>query len=210
MFLKKVYEPRPTEESIQTSSTVPSTEENVENCSSSNKKFCTITRRSTKDKEIDDKMAKYLDSRMTQAKENPNLLFFKGMLPAVDLFTMDETLEFQAGVLALIQKIKGRNRVGYQTYDVPNTGWQDQYCGYYTQYPVNQQPTAFIPSPSLTSQTSYQANQQSTNFIQSPSPTTQSSYYSQRIPPSPTTSTVQSPNSQDLDILKDFSHLLMY
>ncbi|XP_072375826.1 uncharacterized protein [Diabrotica undecimpunctata] len=97
MFLKKVYKHRPTEESIQTSSTVPITEENVENCPSSNKKFCTRTRRSTKDKEIGDKMAKYLDSRMKQEKENPNLLFFKGMLPAVDSFTMDE---FQAGVLA--------------------------------------------------------------------------------------------------------------
>ncbi|CAG9837644.1 unnamed protein product [Diabrotica balteata] len=82
------------------------------------------------------------------------------MLPVVNSFTIDETLEFQAGVLALIQKIKGRNRVAYQTYDFQNTGWQDQYRGYYTQNPVNKQPTAFIPSPSPTYQTSMHHSRQ--------------------------------------------------
>ncbi|XP_045478973.1 uncharacterized protein LOC123683977 [Harmonia axyridis] len=188
MFLKKVYEPRSTQESIQNCD-----EGNVQSGPSNATEFRkpSIPKSTKSTTDVDEKISKFLDSRMTQQKENPNLLFFKGVLPAVDSFTMDETLEFQAGVLALIQKIKGRNRVGFQRYDY-QTEWQDPYRGYHTQ-PL-QQLAAFVHSPSPTSQSSYlsqpspaatsalQSIQQTTAFVHSPSPTSQSSYHSQPSP----------------------------
>ncbi|CAH2004957.1 unnamed protein product [Acanthoscelides obtectus] len=45
-----------------------------------------------------------------------NLSFFKGILPSLALLDDDQTLEFQSGVINLLQNIKHR-RVGQSTYD---------------------------------------------------------------------------------------------
>ncbi|CAH1957190.1 unnamed protein product [Acanthoscelides obtectus] len=54
--------------------------------------------------EVYDKMLQYLDRE--EKNENPQLHFFKSLLPIISTFDIDETLEFQYGVISLVQSIK--------------------------------------------------------------------------------------------------------
>lgn len=68
--------------------------------------------------EIDNKMIKFLDEQMNppekkprpNAEENPHVAFIKGLLPSLNKLDDDQTLEFQAGVINLLQKIKSQKR----------------------------------------------------------------------------------------------------
>lgn len=53
-------------------------------------------------------------------QDGRNLSFFKGILPSLALLDDDQILEFQSGVLNLLQNIKHR-RVGQSTYDWAHT-----------------------------------------------------------------------------------------
>ncbi|CAH2267059.1 jg22565 [Pararge aegeria aegeria] len=69
--------------------------------------------------EIDAKMMSYIDYQIKPKKieqDDRNLSFFKGILPSLALLDDDQTLEFQSGVLNLLQNIKHR-RIGQSTYD---------------------------------------------------------------------------------------------
>ncbi|XP_073956557.1 uncharacterized protein [Choristoneura fumiferana] len=66
--------------------------------------------------EVDDTMTKYLNSSNApkQKEDDPNLHFFKGILPAVSTLNEDETLQFQSGVLTLLQTIKKQRQIQKQ------------------------------------------------------------------------------------------------
>lgn len=73
--------------------------------------------------EIDAKMMSYIDYQIKPMKieqDGRNLSFFKGILPSLALLDDDQILEFQSGVLNLLQNIKHR-RVGQSTYDWAHT-----------------------------------------------------------------------------------------
>lgn len=61
-------------------------------------------------------MMKFLDQQMNppekkaspNAEENPHIAFIKGLLPSLNKLDDDQTLEFQAGVINLLQKIKSQ------------------------------------------------------------------------------------------------------
>ncbi|XP_072390184.1 uncharacterized protein [Diabrotica undecimpunctata] len=69
--------------------------------------------------EIDAKMMSYIDYQIKPKKieqDDRNLSFLKGILPSLALLDDDQTLEFQSGVINLLQNIKHR-RVGQSTYE---------------------------------------------------------------------------------------------
>ncbi|KAL4720746.1 hypothetical protein ACJJTC_006820 [Scirpophaga incertulas] len=71
-------------------------------------------------KEVNGRMVKFLDSRINPEKENHHLSFFKGIIPILNTLTIEETLEFQASVMTMLQKIKSGN------YERPNYGhWRN-------------------------------------------------------------------------------------
>lgn len=109
-FLQKVISYSPTHDSAikrtrsQTDSKMEiesSSEMSAQNIPSSSKK--------SKSSNTDDKISRFLNYGLAPEHENPLLSFFKGILPSLQSFNDDETLEFQSGVLSLIQTIK-RNR----------------------------------------------------------------------------------------------------
>lgn len=151
MFLKKVSEPRPPHESVSKKARTE-TEVGME---SDFRSPLIKDKRKIDNKEVNDRMVKFLDSRINPEKENHHLSFFKGIIPILNTLTIEETLEFQASVMTMLQKIKSRN------YERPNYGhWRDSYnqitgpdqYSDYTHNSVNQQATTSIPSTS--SQTS--------------------------------------------------------
>lgn len=75
-----------------------------DSCSDAEKQTPPVKRK-TKTEKLDDKMLKFLDSKLKH-HEHRHVSFIKGVLPSLATFDDDEHLEFQAGVLALIQKIK--------------------------------------------------------------------------------------------------------
>ncbi|CAG4958221.1 unnamed protein product [Colias eurytheme] len=61
--------------------------------------------------EVDTKMIEYMNDQLKKGRnepENPNLSFFKGILPQLSSLNEDQMLEFQSGVLNLLQNIKSR------------------------------------------------------------------------------------------------------
>lgn len=62
--------------------------------------------------EVDHKMMKFIDHQMGATskanEENHYLDFFKSLVPSVRKFDDDQFLEFQGGVIALIQKIRNK------------------------------------------------------------------------------------------------------
>uniref|UniRef100_A0A8D8T027 MADF domain-containing protein n=1 Tax=Cacopsylla melanoneura TaxID=428564 RepID=A0A8D8T027_9HEMI len=80
--------------------------------------------------ELEYKMMKFFDHQMKESnanatllkmntyEENHHLSFFKGILPSLNMLDDDQTLEFQAGVISLIQKIKYQTR-GSNSSDLP-------------------------------------------------------------------------------------------
>ncbi|XP_063630230.1 uncharacterized protein LOC134801560 [Cydia splendana] len=73
--------------------------------------------------ELDAKMMAYIDHQIKPKNIEPddrNLLFFKGILPSLAVLNDDEILEFQSGVIKLLQDIK-RRKVN------PSTNWSSPY-----------------------------------------------------------------------------------
>jgi hypothetical protein len=69
--------------------------------------------------EVDTKMIEYMNDQLKKGRiepENPNLSFFKGILPQLSSLNEDQMLEFQSGVLNLLQNIKSR-RYGQSNYE---------------------------------------------------------------------------------------------
>ncbi|KPJ14065.1 hypothetical protein RR48_02666 [Papilio machaon] len=206
-FLKKVSEPRPPHESVSKKARTE-TEVGME----SDFRSPLIK---DKRKEVNDRMVKFLDSRINPEKENHHLSFFKGIIAILNTLTIEETLEFQASVMTMLQKIKSRNyeRPNYGPMSTPMrdsynqmTG-PDQYSGYYTHNSVNQQatPTQDQHHPGYSMQSS---NQQATSI-----PST-SSQTSNQILASPSASSIihiiiyLSIHSQDSDYL-DFEGIFV-
>lgn len=113
-------------------------------------------RKSEMTNELDTKMLKFIDNQIhsTRNEENHHLSFFKGLLPSMSSLNEDQTLEFQAGVISLLQKIsKNTLQYAYHTTQIRHHGIQNQYLtptsmqhnfgwpnsGYYPQPPVQPQ-----------------------------------------------------------------------
>lgn len=63
---------------------------------------------------FDKKMSEFIDYQMEckkkeEMKEDRNLFYFKSLLPSLATLNENQTLEFQSGVLNLLQNIKNRN-----------------------------------------------------------------------------------------------------
>lgn len=81
------------------------------------KKSIATTQRKRKceiNNELDAKMIKFIDHQIMSKNENHNenrhLSFFKSLLPSLSLFYDDETLEFQSGILNLLQNLKRKKQ----------------------------------------------------------------------------------------------------
>ncbi|CAG5026241.1 unnamed protein product [Parnassius apollo] len=194
MFLIKVSEPRPPHESVSKKARTE-TEVGME---SDFRSPLVKDKRKIDNKEVNNRMVKFLDSRINPEKENHHLSFFKGIIPILNTITIEETLEFQASVMTMLQKIKSRN------YERPNYGhWRDsyynqmtgpdQYSGYYTHNSVNQQAT---PTHINTTLDFLRNNNSPTTSIPSTSSQT-----SNPIPASPSASSNHSIHSQVSDYL---------
>ena len=80
--------------------------------------------------ELDNKMMKLVDYQLnTIGHDDRNLNFFKSVLPSLRFFDDDKILEFQSGVINLIQSIKtGPNHSNLpQNYNVHNYNNEDYY-----------------------------------------------------------------------------------
>lgn len=68
---------------------------------------------------VDEKVTSFFNSRLSDQEvepvEHPHISFMKGVLPSLATFDDDENLEFQAGVVELIQKIR-RKRQAHDAY----------------------------------------------------------------------------------------------
>ncbi|XP_072941174.1 uncharacterized protein [Epargyreus clarus] len=110
LMLKKVSEPRPPHESVSKKARTETEVGTESDFRSPLKK----EKRKIDNKEVNDRMVKFLDSRINPEKENHHLSFFKGIIPILNTLNIEETLEFQASVMTMLQKIKSRN------YERPN------------------------------------------------------------------------------------------
>ncbi|PSN44813.1 hypothetical protein C0J52_25710 [Blattella germanica] len=72
-------------------------------------------RKSDLKNELAVKMMKYLDHEITTSKnvqlENRHMSFFKGLVPSLCSLSDDETLEFQSGVISVLQNIKSKKQM---------------------------------------------------------------------------------------------------
>ncbi|GBP96880.1 hypothetical protein EVAR_98814_1 [Eumeta japonica] len=69
--------------------------------------------------EVDTKMIEYMNDQLEKSKnepEDPNLSLFKGILPQLSSLNEHQILEFQSGVINLLQNIKSR-RYGQSNYE---------------------------------------------------------------------------------------------
>ncbi|XP_026744341.1 uncharacterized protein LOC113505729 [Trichoplusia ni] len=85
--------------------------------------------------EVDAKMIEYMNDELKKTKnefEDPNLSFFKGLLPQLASLNGDQILEFQSGVINLLQNIKSR-RYGQSNYEWPPYSQSSSTPHYHTQ-----------------------------------------------------------------------------
>lgn len=115
-FLSKVYTESPNVvDSIIIDEDVDSIEKDntLDDISSGVRKPATESKRKLPVRnEVDHKMMNFIDHQMGATskanEENHYLDFFKSMVPSVRNFDDDQFLEFQGGVIALIQKIRNK------------------------------------------------------------------------------------------------------
>lgn len=115
-FLSKVYTESPNVvDSIIIDEDVDSIEKDntLDDISSGVRKPATESKRKLPVRnEVDHKMMKFIDHQMGATsnanEENHYLDFFKSLVPSVRKFDDDQFLEFQGGVIALIQKIRNK------------------------------------------------------------------------------------------------------
>lgn len=125
-FLQKVAEPNRTHDSVKKRPTDTCPEASAANTTDINSELLLpSTSKKPKTSCLDDKMSQFLDSRLQsdRSNEHPMLSFFKGVLPSVTSFDDNETLEFQSGVLSLIQNIKKQRESRLYS---SNYGWHSQ------------------------------------------------------------------------------------
>ncbi|KAJ8720769.1 hypothetical protein PYW08_006542 [Mythimna loreyi] len=127
-FLQKVAEPNRTHDSVKKRPPDTSPEPSAANTTDMYSEL-PLPSTSKKPKTLDDKMSQFLDSRLQpdRSNEHPMLSFFKGILPSVTSFDDSETLEFQSGVLSLIQNIKKQRESRLYS---SNYGWHSQSRGH--------------------------------------------------------------------------------
>ncbi|KAJ8715299.1 hypothetical protein PYW08_005280 [Mythimna loreyi] len=67
-----------------------------------------------------DEKIRFLDpTKLNEPEEHPQISFMKGILPSMASFDDDDNLEFQAGVIALVQNIRRKRQShGEYSYDV--------------------------------------------------------------------------------------------
>lgn len=76
------------------------------------KEFEDVDERNKETEVINERIATSMNNRMTNAvviSEDRHMAFFRSIQPSLALFNDDQTLEFQSGVIALIQNIKRRS-----------------------------------------------------------------------------------------------------
>lgn len=118
-FLKKIMDSTTVQESAgdgpleQNKGThqIDEKEKNIFNKSPANQPHISGTQRKRKSDpahELDAKMLKFIDHQIQTPRneENCHLSFFKGLLPSISSLNEDQSLEFQAGVISLLQNIK--------------------------------------------------------------------------------------------------------
>jgi hypothetical protein len=118
-FLKKIMDSTTAQESTEDgpieqnegSHQTDEREKNLFNVSPANQPSISGTQKKHKSdpsRELDAKMLKFIDHQIQTPRneENHHLSFFKGLLPIMSSLNEDQTLEFQAGVISLLQNIK--------------------------------------------------------------------------------------------------------
>lgn len=113
--------------------------------------------RKRKMSEVDAKMIKFMDQHIknmnqTKTEDSRHLLFFKGLLPSLESLNDEQTLEFQSGVLNLLQNIKKKRT--YDDFVAPyNYGQNSNY--HHWQTPENTQVLASPSAHSSSTQNSF-------------------------------------------------------
>lgn len=153
-FLSKVFCPRSTEDSLSINSgnedTEPTVSENDNRNESGQFKIPPRKQLGSRKRKMDE-----VDMRMLKALEEPedrHISFFKGIVPTLHLFTEDETVNFQMGVLQLLTNIKQRRFQTQNPYMDFNTNINYNRCiptqknmqNYDLQLPINQTGSSFI------------------------------------------------------------------
>ncbi|XP_050668541.1 uncharacterized protein LOC126967889 [Leptidea sinapis] len=152
LFLKKVVTPGDTHENVPANDNITET---VESNKDNEDEPDQITEQSGSDRqkerqnlappqrkaikrnvnEVDAKMIEYMNDQLKKSKnefEDPNLSFFKGILPQLASLNGDQILEFQSGVINLLQNIKSR-RYGQSNYEWPPYSQSSSTPHYHTQ-----------------------------------------------------------------------------
>lgn len=96
---------------------------------------------------MDQKMASFIDHQMKSQpntqNEDRNLSFFRSLLPTLASLNDDQILQFQAGVISLLQNIKSRNFSQWSSQQPPTPNYSYQSAGYFTpHYSVQSSPSA--------------------------------------------------------------------
>ncbi|XP_060800955.1 uncharacterized protein LOC132901888 [Amyelois transitella] len=96
---------------------------------------------------MDQKMASFIDHQMKSQpntqNEDRNLSFFKSLLPTLASLNDDQILQFQAGVISLLQNIKSRNFNQWPSQQPSTFNNSYQSAGYFTpHYSVQSSPSA--------------------------------------------------------------------
>lgn len=85
---------------------------------------------------MDQKMASFIDHQMKSQpntqNEDRNLLFFKSLLPTLASLNDDQILQFQAGVISLLQNIKRTNINQWSSQQQSTSNNYSQSAGYFT------------------------------------------------------------------------------
>lgn len=102
---------------------------------------------------VDAKMMKFIDHQMNTPKEQEDrhTSFFKSISPTLSLLTDDQTLQFQAGVIKLLQDIKSKTITSNDS--SPTQRQKDNW--YVQEWATGKAPLSVNPSPSLRQQDSW-------------------------------------------------------
>ncbi|XP_047031056.1 uncharacterized protein LOC124638202 [Helicoverpa zea] len=106
-FLMKLVEPRVKQEScdsIELDDSSDSSSEEVEN------EQPPTPHKIVKTETLEDTITHFVDTQSDPIQEHPQVTFIRSVLPSLASFDDDDNLEFQIGVLALIQKIRKKRR----------------------------------------------------------------------------------------------------
>lgn len=127
--------------------------------------------------ELDNKMMKFMDYQINVGQQNQednhHLCFFKGLLPSLSSLNDEQTLEFQGGVINLLQQIKRKAQTPLthvQPQNVCHSYHQWQHPGYLSQPHINTSVQATSPtnenaySPTETMSTATQHSDYSTDI----------------------------------------------